>query len=526
MNARPRLGVPVPMIAALAALMFARSLVAALAPPAAFERWYALTLDGRPIGVIHDVRELRAASGGADEPDLVVSRRTTQMRLRRGSTEVEMTTIESFTETVRGVPVSASLVSRGGGSSAEVAWTFGDDVIQERATAGGRVLAREHPMPTAEWLTPIGVSRRVASVLAARGSQIEFRTLGPVGGTEPVVVRAMRAEGADGAETLEIRGRSVAVMRWAARSSASPGIVSEQWWSDRGVLVRESTALAIGTLESTLSTEAEAKAAAAAAAAPEIMVATFATPDRRIDEPQQVRRLELRLRLPVEAGAIPQRRHQSVTDDPRGPRWRRVVVDLDRPGAARDARGPDARDRAASPMIDHLDPAVRALHADAARSIDASAGPGVRAEAFRRTVRRHIRGVGLGRLLATAGETARDASGDCTEHAVLLAALLRADGIPARVATGLVYAESFAGSRDVLAWHMWTRAWIDGAWVDLDATLDVPFDATHLLVDDGPLDGAAASAELGSLLGLVGGLEIEIVEARDAAGRSRARARR
>ena len=40
--------------------------------------------------------------------------------------------------------------------------------------------------------------------------------------------------------------------------------------------------------------------------------------------------------------------------------------------------------------------------------------------------------------------------------------MLRADGIPARVASGLVYADGFLGSRDIFGWHMWTQALIDG----------------------------------------------------------------
>ena len=39
---------------------------------------------------------------------------------------------------------------------------------------------------------------------------------------------------------------------------------------------------------------------------------------------------------------------------------------------------------------------------------------------------------------------ARTRSGDCSEHAVLLTALLRARGIPARVSHGLVYLEQRA----------------------------------------------------------------------------------
>ena len=71
--------------------------------------------------------------------------------------------------------------------------------------------------------------------------------------------------------------------------------------------------------------------------------------------------------------------------------------------------------------------------------------------------------------LASAAEVAEKLEGDCTEHAVLLAAMLRAKQIPSRVAVGIVYVElnkqpSFGG-------HMWTEAWLDDKWVPLDATL-------------------------------------------------------
>jgi Transglutaminase-like superfamily len=69
--------------------------------------------------------------------------------------------------------------------------------------------------------------------------------------------------------------------------------------------------------------------------------------------------------------------------------------------------------------------------------------------------------------LASAAEVAASLEGDCTEHAMLLAAMLRARQIPSRVAVGLVYVESvqsFGG-------HMWTEAFLNGAWIPLDATL-------------------------------------------------------
>ncbi|MCZ6766028.1 MAG: transglutaminase-like domain-containing protein, partial [bacterium] len=52
--------------------------------------------------------------------------------------------------------------------------------------------------------------------------------------------------------------------------------------------------------------------------------------------------------------------------------------------------------------------------------------------------------------------------GDCTEHSVLLASVLRASDLPARVASGLAY------SNGQLVGHMWTEVYVD-RWVTLDA---------------------------------------------------------
>lgn len=76
---------------------------------------------------------------------------------------------------------------------------------------------------------------------------------------------------------------------------------------------------------------------------------------------------------------------------------------------------------------------------------------------------------------ASAAETLKTRRGDCTEKAVLLAALCRAVGIPARLANGLMYVSRHAGRTDVFAGHQWTQVYLDGVWVDVDATLPSPY---------------------------------------------------
>jgi Transglutaminase-like superfamily len=102
---------------------------------------------------------------------------------------------------------------------------------------------------------------------------------------------------------------------------------------------------------------------------------------------------------------------------------------------------------------------------------------------------------------ASAAEALRTRSGDCTEYAVLLAALARAQNIPARVAYGLVYADRFSGKKDVFSPHAWVQAWTGRRWQSYDAGIG-EFDATHLALSIGSGDprdiqnAAGAPAEL------------------------------
>ena len=90
--------------------------------------------------------------------------------------------------------------------------------------------------------------------------------------------------------------------------------------------------------------------------------------------------------------------------------------------------------------------------------------------------------------------------GDCNEHAVLLTALLRAAGIPARECAGIVYTDHR------FFYHAWTEAYL-GRWISMDATLNqMPTDATHIKLVHGGLDKQA------ELMALMGKLQLDIVD--------------
>ena len=103
---------------------------------------------------------------------------------------------------------------------------------------------------------------------------------------------------------------------------------------------------------------------------------------------------------------------------------------------------------------------------------------------------------------ATALESLSTRRGDCTEFAVLYAALARAAGIPARVVSGLAYSkESFHGVSNVFIPHAWVQAWIDGRWQSFDASLGA-FDSSHiaLSISDGEPEAFIEASQLASKL--------------------------
>jgi len=102
----------------------------------------------------------------------------------------------------------------------------------------------------------------------------------------------------------------------------------------------------------------------------------------------------------------------------------------------------------------------------------------------------------------SAQEVLRTRVGDCNEHAILLTALLRAAGIPARLSIGLTY------SRDRFFYHAWTEAYL-GAWISMDATMNqMPVDPAHIKLIEGNLEKQVQIA------GLVGEMKLKVIDFR------------
>jgi hypothetical protein len=114
---------------------------------------------------------------------------------------------------------------------------------------------------------------------------------------------------------------------------------------------------------------------------------------------------------------------------------------------------------------------------------------------------------------ASAKEILENRQGDCSEFTVLMVALCRSVGIPARAAVGVMYGQG------IFAYHMWPEVYV-GDWVGLDAKWlavdkqsgEYYTDATHIKLGDSALDEGIFQ-EMGQAMSeVIGKLKLEVLE--------------
>ncbi|UCD79076.1 MAG: transglutaminase domain-containing protein [Desulfobacterales bacterium] len=102
--------------------------------------------------------------------------------------------------------------------------------------------------------------------------------------------------------------------------------------------------------------------------------------------------------------------------------------------------------------------------------------------------------------LPDALSTLENRMGDCNEHAVLLAALARAAGIPCRIEAGLVYLKGR------FYYHAWNLVYL-GRWITVDAIFgQMPADVSHIRLITG-----SPSQQL-DLMGIIGKIKLRVIQ--------------
>lgn len=477
------------------ALAVAIGCVAMASPPAdaPTELWYTVTLHGEHAGWMR--------SSERTEGDRITTEVEWRLSVSRAGVPFETRKQGRFVETAEGKPVYFWSMQDLGSAPHEVQYDFRSDGIDVKTTEAGRTATSTLALPAGEWMTPRQAGQYITTRLLSGVDQFSVTSIEILGEIEPTTTQRQLL---DRETTIEVAGKKVHATRWQTVLSVLPDLAATEFFDSLGVLVRSEVDLGGVSIVTLLSDEKTAKRISAG---PEMMLQTFVRPSKPITRPNRLRKAVFDLSVPEgELPDVPAGGAQTVMRPDGDTLHAQLTIDIN----ARTTADIDPADYLkSSDLITSDDEQVQDLARRATRRT--SKDPARRAEAIRTFVNHYIRRKSLGVGLASAAQVARNREGDCTEHAVLAAAMLRASGIPSRIATGLVLVDEFAGQKSIFGYHMWTQVLIDGCWVDFDATMPQRFDATHIALSFSTSNGDDFLAQMTRLLPLMGRLKIDVV---------------
>jgi len=545
-------------------------------PPSSAAEWYTVTIADVSVGYMHTTV--------SSEEETVATMEVMDVQVSRGADTSRMAFETVFEEIAlqaaapEEVPAAKALSGgvrvmaydqRFANSEVRMNVSFAGDSVTLTSYNGEKEHLSEITLPEEPWLGRMRARLEFARQCRAGATHITVQTMRPELGPRIVNLSSTLT----GIEQVWDGEAYVDASTWTVQISDVPVNMSEAYPISGPLrcyrMLQMGLDMPFGYLLATLSSQSAALAAAEVdpnRVLPELVYTMFVPLSRAIPEVYEARMVKLRVKMKNTKGTntlnLPSGGFQAVELVEDEATHVLVTVDLQAPQRATDVELADREYLSPSAMVDSSDEVIIELahqgDADLRRmgykipkrrkgQPAAALSPNAQLElvyVLRDLVHSHISSKHLSTAYASASETARTGSGDCTEHAVLLAALLKARGIPARVCHGLVYVEqggsaiSGEASADAtesatvsadgttastdaaegavttgqFGWHMWSQALVDGRWLDLDATLHVPFSVGHVLVGTSSMSDKEAHNNHMQMAALIGNLEVDLLD--------------
>lgn len=410
-------------------------------------QWLSIHLAGRKIG--HS--RIDRMTG----PDRVSTRHAMAFELGRDGTGMQMELEELHEESTDGQPLAFSSSSRITGLEMRVEGRRQDDGrFTVRSGTPGQL--RES---TLDW--PRGA-------LLAWGLEQRLRELGTVAGTQTRLksFQPLLQDAGElhyqvlGTSLVDMPGGKLELVETEQHLHMPGAVMTSRVWFDADMTMQRMTMDMMGQTLELISCDRDCALAPNQPA--EILTTVLLQSPRPLSRQELAQPLALELRSPVPLAAWPGLDGQQL-QHLAGDRYRLLTRQAE--GDASLA-APEPVDLEATDWLNYNADPVQAL----LTGRDLPDEPAARMTALERLVNRHIDNKSLRIGYASAADAARLREGDCTEHAVLLAALARANGIPARVVTGFAWSGQFGGQASFVP-HAWVAAWTGGQWQAFDAAL-------------------------------------------------------
>ncbi|MGA9421747.1 MAG: transglutaminase-like domain-containing protein [Rhodanobacteraceae bacterium] len=484
-------------VGVLAFLALVASLARA-APPSPM--WYSVLLDGRKIGSFESTREIR----GEGASERVVTSQKLDLVLERAGVQMALADAETSEESPSGEPLSFLSVARLSGSQTRIEGKVHDGRIDVTVQSGGGPAQLKQRAWPAGALLPEGL--RLAGVHAGLEPGTHYRALA----FQPSTLDAVTVDTQVGLrETLDLPS-GPATLSAIGQTLDFPGApATSRAWVDSDQTVYKMVMPILGVDLTLLACDR------ACAQAPNQSSDLFAhmlmKSPRPLSTAERTRDLRYTLRANDDGAALdlPDTDEQQVVR-----KGRKVILTVRKHATGGTEPAPQAIDRESTDWLQSSAPEIVSL---AHIGAGAAETPLERMQKLQEFVRGYIKDKTLDVGYASALEVARKPEGDCTEHAVLLAALGRALGIPTRVVDGLAYAPAFGGAEQVFVPHAWVQAWVDARWQSFDAALP-GFDTGHIALSVGDGDPWRFYAGLDAL----GRMDLQRIETLDGVSASHA----
>jgi hypothetical protein len=455
---------------------------ASAGPTHVFEEWSLLLLDGKRCGFESTVTT-STGSGAARRYRTVDQQEFVIKRLNQDVKTIETSDI---TEDAEGGVLAFQERTAGTGSDIESTGRREGDTM----VVSSRGQTARYKIPRLSALGPEAVRRLSDALPLETGQTFSFSTFESDYPQEPVLENGIIL----GRDTRTVLGAARKLWKISSSTSLMAGLESTSWVDDHGNDVESILAIpGVGRLDQVVTTRADCMKQPEGA---EIFANSLIRPRHALPAPSQQARAWYRITSgdPRQVLFLWNQDEQTVIASRPGSIDVMVTAPTITPAEATwqlpHADTPELHPYLqASSYLEADAPEIRKL---ARQAVGDEKNPVLAAHRIQEFVRAYITKKDLNIGFASAEETARSREGDCTEHAVLCAALGRAVGLPTRCVIGFGYippgvdepavANTVDHDTGLFGFHMWAEAWIaPHRWVAMDAALN-GFDVGHIAI--------------------------------------------
>jgi len=487
--------------------------VATSAVKPTFEEWTVIMLDGKTCGFGSTITTPVSVPGGSGYKTELQE----EFVVKRLGTALKMNEVSHITEDANGAVLSFDQVSTGMGTDIESSGVReGDDLV-----VSSRGQTQRYHIPPLSALGPEAIRRQTNAVPLKAGTNFTLNTFT----TDYPQAVAVENGTIVGQENHDVRGTQRNLWKITSEMPVMPGITSTTWVDENNADVEtDVTVPGLGLMQQFVSDRAECMKQPEGA---EIFAASLIAPQRALTDLNNQAQADYRLTTndATQKLVLWDHAEQRVLKSQPGlseievtvPTWTPADATFTLPHAdtpdLHDYLQPSAYLESASPIIQQL----------GKEAVGDEKNPVLAAQRIEKFVELYITKKDLNVGFASAEETANSREGDCTEHAVLCAALGRAVGLPTRCVLGLGYippgeaeptiSNAVDTKTGIFGFHMWAEACIGpDRWVPMDAALG-GFDIGHIAILKSALADIDPMVDLNMpILSLMENLHIEVLK--------------